>query len=485
VNPGNYKDWERFIDEDPDGAAKQAAKTLDEDPENALALFVVATVYQRAERFGIAANIYQRITQVKADRAEPWNNLGMCWAGLGLNIKARHAFHEAWKREKSGMFAANIGMTHFADRDFKKAIEWCEKALSMGESKSANTTLGMTYLSLGDWEKAWPLYDSSVGGKFRKDVQFQDEPRWNGEKGKSVVFYGEQGLGDEIMYASCIAEAQKDCREVILECDERLEGLFARSFPGVAVYGTRRQEGVTWPTRHKIEARCPVGQIAQFYRPSPKSCPGTPYLKADPERRIQWNALLASFGSRPKVGLCWSGGSKYNKPKDRTIGLERLRPLIKSIDATWVSLQYKDPTEEIAKSGLPVHHWKRACETNDYDDTAALVAELDMVIGVHTSAHHLAGALGVPGIVLVPFKTIWVYSLPDGSMPWYKSARLFKQREDETWDGTIRRLLDGESLRWLRPEGDGGVPRLLPVSDKAFKPTGHIHTFGAAVAEGV
>ncbi|MCM3900888.1 MAG: hypothetical protein ND866_04215 [Pyrinomonadaceae bacterium] len=475
----NFKEWEKLIDEDPDEAARKAAKTLDDDPENPLALFVIATVYQRAERFGIAANIYQRITQIKPDRAEPWNNLGMCWSSLGMNIKARHCFHEAWKREKSGMFAANIGMSHFADRDYKKAIEWCEIACKKGESKSANTTLGMTYLALGQWDKAWPLYDSSVGGKFRKDVQFQDEPRWNGEKGKGVVFYGEQGLGDEIMYASCIPDARNDCREVIVECDERLEGLFARSFPGVSVYGTRRQDGVSWPTNHKIEARCPIGQIPQFYRPTPQSCPGTPYLKADPERRIQWKALLESFG-KPKIGICWSGGSKYNKPKERTIGLERLRPLIESIDATWVSLQYKDPTDEIEKSGLPVHHWKRACETNDYDDTAALVAELDIVIGVHTSVHHLAGALGIPGLVLVPFKTIWVYALP--FMPWYKSARLFKQREGETWSKTIERLLDDPDIRGLGLKRDSGIPRLLPVSDQPFHSSGHVHTFGAQAA---
>ena len=107
---GSYKDWEALIEADPDDAAKKAAKTLDDDPESPLALFVIATVYQRAERFGISANIYQRITQLKPERAEPWNNLGMCWAGLGRNIQARNAFHEAWKREKSGMFAANIGI---------------------------------------------------------------------------------------------------------------------------------------------------------------------------------------------------------------------------------------------------------------------------------------------------------------------------------------------------------------------------------------
>lgn len=477
----NFREWEALIEEDPDDAAKKAAKVLDDDPENALALFVIATVYSRAERFGVAANIFTRITQIKPDRAEPWNNLGMCYSGMGMNIKARQCFNEAWKREKQGIFAANLGMSHFADRDFRKAREWCDKALAMGESKSAMTTLGMVYLSLGEWEKGWQYNNASIGGKFRKDIQYLEEPRWNGEKGQGVVFYGEQGLGDEIMYASCIQDAAKDCREAILECDKRLEGLFSRSFPGVSVYGTRTQQGIAWPNKHQIDARCPAGQLPEFYRKSPKDCPGTPYLVADPERRIQWRALMDSWGPRPKIGICWSGGSKYNKPKERAIGLEAMRPLIEGLDANFVSLQYKDPTEEIAATGLPVRHYKRACETDDYDDTAALVAELDLVIGVHTTAHHLAGALGIPGIILVPHKTIWIYCLPDDLMPWYSSARLFKQRDGEKWTETVKRLFNDPDLRRFRHEGGGCVPRVLPIGIESREPAGHIHTFGSAV----
>jgi len=466
----NFQEWEKLIDEDPDDAAKLAAKTLDDDPENALALFVIATVYSRAERFGISANIFQRITQIKPDRAEPWNNLGMCYSGLGMTIKARHAFHEAWKRQKQGIFAANIGMTHFADRDLKKAIEWCEKALSLGESKAAETTLGMTYLSMGEWEKGWKLNSASIGGKFRKDIQFQDEPRWNGEKGKGVVFYGEQGLGDEIMYASCIPDAQRDCREVVLECDKRLVGLFSRSFPGVSVYGTRNQQGISWPLNHKIEARCPVGQLPEFYRPSPKSCPGTPYLKADPERRIQWRALLDSLGPKPKIGIAWTGGSKYNKPKSRTMGLEAFRQIIGEVDAHWISLQYKDPTAEIAETGLPVHHWKRACETDDYDDTAALIAELDLVVSVPTTVVHTAGALGVKVHCLTNPDADWSFVC---GFPWYSSVQLFWKTHGETWSECASRYL--ESFHRVRSSPASGVQRPSTLDHQELVSSGSDH----------
>lgn len=480
-------EWDRLsklIDEDPDEAVRQAALNLDKNPDDALSLFVIAETYSRAERFGMAANIYQRITQLRPERAEPWNNLGMCYQGMGDSLKARKAFFEAYNRNKqSSMFPANLGMTYFSERDFKEAQKWCEKALSLDpESKAAQNTLGMCYLSLGKWDKAWELYSASVGGKFRKQIQFNEEPMWDGAPGKHVVFYGEQGLGDEIMYASCLPDALKVCASVTVECDKRLTGLFKRSFPGVTVHGTRRQDAVEWPAKQQIDASLPVGQLPQFFRKSPKDCPGEPYLVADPERRVQWRALFDSMGPKPKIGICWSGGSKHNKPKERAIGLEAMKPLLEAIDAEWISLQYKDPTEEIKASGLPIRHYKRACETDDYDDTAAMVAELDMVIGVHTTAHHLAGALGVPGLILVPARTIWIYCLPDGSMPWYGSATLFKQREAEPWKKTIERLVNDSALHRLRSSRSSGVPHLQSVDHRQGDKAGSTDPARAAIA---
>lgn len=475
----NYKDWEALIDEDPDEAAKKAAQTLDQDPENPLALFVIATVYSRAERFGIAANIFTRITQIKPDRAEPWNNLGMCYAGMGDSERAKEAFFKAWGLQKQAIFAANIGMSYHSDRKLNEAIKWCTTALEMEpDSRSAKTTLALTYLALGKWDIGWKYNAYSIGGKFRKNIQYQDEPVWDGSKGKCVVFYGEQGLGDEIMYASCIKDAQADCREVIIECDKRLQGLFSRSFPGVSVYGTRTKEGVTWPLEHKIDARLAVGQLPEFYRPSTDSCPGTPYLVADMERRIQWRALLEHCGKgKPKIGIAWSGGSKHNKPQARAMGLEPFRHILMEIDAVWVSLQYKDPTQEIEESGLPVHHWKRACESDDYDDTAALVAELDLVISVPTAVVHLAGALGVKAHCLTPQEADWSFKC---GFPWYKSVELFWKNHGESWNDFAKRY--AQSVHRVRPASAAGVQRPATLNHQKLLSPGEHHPASALSA---
>lgn len=465
-------DLNQLLDDDPDQAVKIATQRLDDNPDDAYALFVIAEAYSRAERLGLAVNLLKQCAAIKPNRQEIWNNIGLCYSGMGRYKEARVAFDEAHKRDpKSHLAMANIGMCLFQEMKFAEASQWCKKALKIEpESKAAQNTLGMCQLSTGEWSEGFKYYAASVGGKFRKRIQYRDEPMWDGTPGQSVVFYGEQGLGDEIMFASCIPDAQKVAGTTILECDKRLEGLFTRSFPGVKVYGTRRQTECTWLQHETVDASLPVGQLPQFFRDSPAACPGVPYLKADPERRTQWRALFDSWGPRPKIGIAWSGGSKHNRPKERALGLESFRTLIEGLDADFVSLQYKDPTEEIKASGLPVRHYKRACETDDYDDTAAMVAELDLVIGVHTTVHHLAGALGVPAVILVPARTIWIYSLPDGSMPWYQSAKLFKQREGEPWRETMKRLYASDLVCGPRSSGSGGLPRIQRVSDSKGQP---------------
>lgn len=407
---------------------------MDKNPDDALALFLMGSIYAEAERFGAAINMFRLVTSIKPEKPEGWNNLGMAYDSNKMHDKAMECFQKSWSIGQTAQVASNIGNAYLNKHDYQNAKTWAKRALKIDPNlKGAHSVLGMASLSTGDWATGWDNYEYSIGSKFRTEVQYQEEDRWDGTPGKTVIVYGEQGLGDEIMYASCVPDAAKE-NTIVLECDKRLEGLYRRSFPDVHVYGTRRDPAY-WIDDHKLDARCAVGTLPKFYRRKLSDFPGTPYLKADPERVAQWKTLF----KRKTIGIAWSGGSKHNKPEARAIGLEAFRPLIEAIDADFVSLQYQDPTDEIKASGLPVKHWKRATLTDDYDDTAGLVAALDMVIGVNTSVQHLAGALGVPGVVLVPNDPLWIWS---GDFPWYKSARLFRQKKGESWAETVKRLHD-------------------------------------------
>lgn len=420
---------------------EHVVKLIDDYPDSPLPLQFLGALWARAEKWGLAYNIYQRVYEMTG-RAESMNNVGLALEGMQRGQDARKWFYKARDHDPQNYkYPLNIAVTFIEDGEREKALEWAQKSLKLNpDYRNAKEVIGLACLGLGRWKEGWEGYSHMLGGKFRREVQFKDEPRWNGEKNKTVVFYGEQGLGDEILYASCLPDALGDVSQALVECDKRLEGLFRRSFPNATVFGTRRNEEVSWPNDYDIDASCAMGELPKFYRPTPQSCPKTPYLKADPEKVLMWKSLFKSY-EKPVIGLAWTGGRKVTHSARRDVGVENFRPLIEGKDAVYVNLQYQD-----AEVGdLPIKEFRYATRTPDYDDTAGLVAALDCVVGIHTSVHHLAGALGVPALVLVPDKCSWMYALDD--WPWYKNSRIVRQRGN--WKKTIEGLLDDPLIRGL------------------------------------
>jgi Tetratricopeptide repeat len=421
------------LDDEPDEAHGIAAELLNDDPDNAAALHIVAVIQCRAGRHGMALGMWERLSKLKPGKPEVWNNLGQTYGECQQQAKAREAYRKSLELRDDADLMANMAVSYNEDGQYQEGAKWARKALAKQPGhKNATATLGFSKLALGDWS-GWHEYAASIGSKFRQGRDYA--PMWDGSEVDSLIVYGEQGLGDEIMYASCLADAQKRAKHVSLECDERLEGLFKRSFPEVDVHGTRRL-GKRW--KRPFDAQVPCGGLPAFFRPNKEACPAVPYLRADPERRLQWRALFDSY-KKPVIGLCWTGGNKYTKRQLRKIGLKDFAPLIESKDAVFVSLQYGDASAEIEASGLRVKQFPWATLTGDYDDTAALVAELSHVVGIHTSVHHLAGALGVSSTILVPSKPMWNYAVGT-RLPWYESQVFHRQKEHETWADCIKRV---------------------------------------------
>jgi hypothetical protein len=270
-----------------------------------------------------------------------------------------------------------------------------------------------------------------VGRKWRPNLN-PHIPYWEGTRGKRLLIEGEQGIGDEISFASILEDAARE-NTVTLECDKRLEGLFRRSFPDLEVHGTRFEKRPAWKHGREWDAHCLIGSLAWHYRNEDADFPGKPFLVADPERRAQWRVLLDRLPGL-KVGIAWTGGLPSSFRSRRSVTLETLAPILKVPGVSFISLQYQDPSREIAevreKHGVTVTHWARAAQAQDIDDVAALVAEVDLVICVTTAAVDIAGALGVPCWVMVPGKPHWRYGMSGDSKVWYESVRLFRQQKE-------------------------------------------------------
>lgn len=432
----------QLIDEDPDAAQGLCKEVLNDDPNEARALYILGILMTRAERYGMAIAYLERVCHLN-NRHEAWHALGTAWHELGYAQKAREYFRRANEMKERALYVCSIGATYALEGNHQEALKWARKAEKMDpDLQMAKITQGFSELALGDWASGWKHYESHLGLKHRKKLNFG--PDWDGSPVNRLIVYGEQGLGDEIMFASIFDDLRGRANEIVIECDPRLEGLYKRSFPWAEVHGTRRLDR-EWNTQ--CDAQVAVGSLPSLFRPSPDSCPKKPYLVADPEKRLMWRALFDSW-KKPVIGICWSGGRITSQEKARRVGLDSFRELIENTDAAFVSLEYKDPSAEIEESGLPVRWFKQTLQGEDYDETAAIVAELDYLIGPPTTVHHLAGALGKPSLILVNEHPMWNFYSGD-RLPWNAEQIFHRQKPGESWPDCVNRV-DIKGIKWTR-----------------------------------
>lgn len=390
--------------------------------------------------------------QVK--RSEILNALGTCYKHENRTAEARRYFEEA----QDGLppnpdIQNNLGTLYINEGKPELAQEHLLKALEVDSNHAqAHWNLSLSYLELGDYEQGWREYDWGLTAKVRMERNYTRNPLpfWDGTPGKRVVVYGEQGIGDEILFASMLPDLLRDCPNTVFECHRKLHKLLANSFPALDIYPTREDEVLTWPLkgdnqpRYAFDAKIAIGSLGRFYRPNLDSFPGTPYLKPTPQSELHWNDRLAALPRRPKIGISWIGGHKRTRMEVRSLELERLLPILQQ-DAEFISLQYTPCEDEIAnlkeKHGITLHHWPEASYSACYDDTAGLVANLDLVITVCTSLVHLAGSMGVPTWVLTPSRPAWRYRLDLDTMPWYANTTLFRMQSDSTdWQPVVEEV---------------------------------------------
>lgn len=411
---------------------------LEDDPNDVLALNFLGYIYLVSGKDALAYYTFSHASNIAPNNKAVMANFGKAAHELGRFEEAIKHFLEAARLDPNyAMAYAN------ASASLVQMSQWddAEKAALLAlecDPKEINATMNLAhvYFAKGEWKKAWQHFGLSLGSKFRKEYGYADETRWNGEKNKAVVIYGEQGLGDEVMYASMIPDAIKDSKHIIIDCDAKLEGLFKRSFPKAQVHGTRRENHPEWLREAKIDHRCAMGGLGSFYRNSDADFSGEPYLVADAERRTMWRALFDSY-KKPVIGITSHGGMKKNNEAGRTLAYEDLRELLNDTRYEFVSLDYKEGIEH-----KRLHKFPFATQSADYDDTAALIAECDLVLGVNTTAHHVAGALGVKTVTLVP-KYHWCRYARD--FTWYKSQQLIKQGA-RTWKEVVKSLNLGDYL---------------------------------------
>jgi tetratricopeptide (TPR) repeat protein len=410
-----------------------ALKLLDDDPDDAAALFQTAKCMLDQERHGIAYNLMARAVKMRPDIPEMWLQYGQTHGQTPeMWDKAEWCFKKSMQVGKEmgkdmKLAATCIGTLDYLRGDYDKALEHLANLVDENpDALTARSTKAFCHLAKHEWETGWEYYESLLKSKRRETYAYGDEPEWDGTKGDRLIISGEQGLGDELMYASIFNEVIADSPHLVIECMPRLEKLFKRSFPeAAAVYGTRWDNHVVWGEDHKPDAHVAMASLPKFYRNKTEDFPGTPYLIPDPDVVDAVQGIFAKLGPNPKVGIAWTGGSDKTRGHLRTRTLEELTPLLRIPDIDWISLEYYNKDEEIAQyyedRKIPIHtyHWLTA-RGLDYDLTAGLISQLDLVISVPTTCVQAAGGLGIETWCLVPEYTGWMFA--QDTYPWASSV---------------------------------------------------------------
>lgn len=450
---------------------------MDKNPNDFHALCNYVDMMMRKANYGLAVNLYRYLLKEWPDmpsgvREVIWSNIGQCLLIEGFNSEAEYAFNRAIEiNDKHPAIFNAMAACYINQAQPDKVIEYCNKALGCDPNMpQALWNRAVGYLEKSEWHHAWEGYEH--GDRIKKQRTYHEgriTKQWSGKRGRTVVVWGEQGIGDEVMFMSCLPDLMKRVKSIILDCHPRLEKLFKRSFPGIPVYGTRKDGQITWHHKHQIDEQLSVASMPQFFRRSAESFPGTPYLKADPERTKFYRDKLEALGPGPYVGIAWFGGEKKTRFDYRAIPIDMWRPLIGS-GGQFVSIQYNKWGHKRDAVKLGIQHWDQPVD--DLDEQAALIMACDLIVSVCQTLVHFSGALGRKCWCLTPARPAWRYGLTSDHMAWYgNTVTLIRQKEGETWqpamDEARRRYLEYKEtydaaigaggIHGVRVDGSGGL----------------------------
>jgi len=323
------------------------------------------------------------------------------------------------------------------------------------ESAGALYNLALTRLRLGDWERGWVDYEARwYFREVHRSPRKFEQPRWRGEPldGRRILLHAEQGLGDTIQFSRYLTLVTARGGVPILQVQEPVARLMA-SLP--AVRAGLAQVVLLGEQPPQFDIECPLLSLPTAFSTTLATVPWTgAYLGATPalvhEKRTRFPSTQAGL----RVGFAWAGNPRYKADSQRSMHLRTLLPLLRAPGVTWISLQKGEPSRQLESLPGDVFAWDGSSRDRDLAETAALIATLDLVVTTDTCIAHLAGALGKPVLILLPWLSDWRWMQRIETTPWYPTARLLRQKVPGDWPGVLdRAIAELRSFRRPAPKG--------------------------------
>ncbi len=446
------------------GPLRRALRGRPNDPQLWNALGVACGQVFDAEP---ARQAFARVAALQPDSPQAHFNLALAARRCGDAAGAVTAYREAL-RLKPGWPAglSNLSSAYREAGDFEAAVGACEEAIALDPDYApAWHNLALALFLKGELPRAWEAHR----WRFRnpnvvsvKQRPFTQKP-WLGEDltGRRLLIWGEEAVGEEVMFASMIPDAISRAGHCILECEPRLEPLYARSFPAATVIA-RADPPDPRADDPTIDYQVGIADLAGPLRASWEDFPTPPsFLEVDPALRDRLRQRYLAEGPGPLIGLSWySANPRVGLP--RSLGLRQWIPMLQAVPATFVNLQYGDCSEGLAdvkeRAGIEILHDPEIDQLANMDDFAAQTAALDLVISISNTTCMVSAAVGTETWTLLPrgFGLYWYWFEGRDTSPWFPGMTLFRQDRPGDWQGVIDRIALALSDWTPRPETSSG-----------------------------
>lgn len=377
--------------------------------------------------------------------SEAWLQLGNAHRELGDPDSAVESYRQAIALEPRDAKAySNLGVALQQCGAYQDAASNFETAVALnGELAEAHKNLAVLRLLRGDFARGFDgfVWRWCQNGPVNRPRPFK-QPAWDGKPltDKTILVWSEQGVGDEVMFASVLPEVIAQAGHVLVECETRLAPLLARSFPTAEVFA-RTEPPHSRFISDDIDLQCAAGDLCRWLRRD-RAAFGSPkaYVRADPQKRRERRNAYDALGSGRKIGIAWRSrtplwGAIKSAP------LDQWAPILRTQDATWINLQYGDCDKEIERldnqMGVKIHQDTEVDQLADLDAFGAQIAALDLVVTTSNTAAHMAGALGVPTLLMLAAVPDWRWQDKGGASLWYPDMKLFRQQTRGDWTTPI------------------------------------------------
>ncbi|MBF0159882.1 MAG: tetratricopeptide repeat protein [Magnetococcales bacterium] len=417
-------------------------------------------ILRRLNRIPEANEAYRKAIALQPDFADPYNNFANLLREQGQFEEAVLYYRQAalLKPDFADAFN-NLGGALQDVCRVDEAIVSFNRALDLRpDNADAHWDRALALLLSGDYERGWVDYEWRWRRGEPPPRPFR-EPAWDGSdlNGRTILIHAEQGLGDTLQFVRYVPWVAASGGRVVLEVREPLMKLL-HTMPGVSQLV---MQNTPLPA---FDCHIPLLSLAYIFNTTVTTIPNqVPYIPVDAELVDYWGKQLRQNSRALRVGLVWGGNPRVKNDRWRSPRLQPLLELLTVAGVDFYILQHGDGRRDLEQLTLPDHVTDSAAEVRDLSDTAALMMQMDLVISSDTATAHLAGALGVPGWILLQFSPDWRWLLDRSDSPWYPSLRLFRQPQPRRWDRVVvevrqalqQRVAEFQSDpdRWIRQRG--------------------------------